>query len=167
MQNRPTSLPDRARKWVRRQTARMRLARRVRARWLARAEYEAAVRNRHRPPRRRDGSVDWAAIDDYVLLSNSAYFDMPWTLKDLMAGPMARFIELGEDTSVNIRVRARQMEFARGVAAGFRRRRARSEEKKRLVDATIMAELERRFGPQGSDGRYLIDVYLGKSDHNG
>lgn len=111
--------------------------------------------------------MDWAAIDDYVLLSDSAYFDMPWTLKDLMAGPMARFIELGEDTSVNIRVRARQMEFARGVVAGFRRRRARSEEKKRLVDATIMAELERRLGPQGSDGRYLIDVYLGKSDHNG
>lgn len=145
----------------------MRLARRVKARWLARAEYRAAIRKRHRPPRRRDGSVDWTAIDDYVLLADSAYFDMPWTLKDLMAGPMGRFIELGDDTSVNIRVRARQMEFARGVVAGFKHRRARSEKAKLQVDATVLTELERRLGPQGSDGRYLIEVYLGKRDHNG
>lgn len=111
--------------------------------------------------------MNWAAIDNYVLLQESAHFDMPWTLKALMDGPMGRFIELCEDPSTNVRVRARTMEFARSVPADFKRRRARSEETKRQVDETVLAELERRLGPQGSNGRYLIDVYLGKRDHNG
>ncbi|TAJ62531.1 hypothetical protein [Brevundimonas sp.] len=145
----------------------MRLARRIRARWLANAAYDAARRSRHHPPRLRNGSVDWAAIDSYVLLADAAHFDMPWTLEDLLAGPMGRFIDLCADESVNIRVRAREMEFARGVVAGFKHRRARSEKAKLRVDETVLAELGRRLGPQGSHGRYLIDVYLGNRDHNG
>lgn len=167
MQNRLNLLPDGTRSWVRRQAARVRLARRNHARWVARIAYEEAIRKRHKPPRRRDGSVDWAAIDSCVLLADSAHFDMPWTLQDFMAGPMGRFIQLCEDPAVNVRVRARQMEFARGVVSGFKLRRARSEKKKVQVEENVMAELERRLGPQGSDGRYLIDVYLGKRTHNG
>ncbi len=161
------SLRDGARRWVRRQAARIRLARRNKARWLARAEYEAARRKRHHPPRRRNGSVDWAAIDSGVLLAESAHFDMPWTLEDLLAGPISRFVALCEDRSVNIRVRAREMEFARGVVEGFKHRRARSETAKLRVEEAVLAELERRLAPQGADGRYLIDVYLGKRTHNG
>ncbi len=167
MQSRLSLFRDRTRRWLRRQAARVRLARRIKARWLARAAHEEAIRKRHKPPRRRNGSVDWAAIDCYVLLADSAHFDMPWTLEDLMAGPMGRFLELCEDPSVHVRVRAREMEFARGVVGGFKHRRARSEKAKLQVDETVMAELERRLGPQGSNGRYLIDVYLGKRDHNG
>lgn len=167
MENRLNRFPERTRKWLRRQAARVRLAKRIKTRWLAQAEREAAARKRHRPPRLRNGSVNWAAIDSYVLLSEAAWFDLPWTLNDLMNGPMGRFIELCEDSSIHIRTRARMMEFGRGVPANFKRRRTRSEQAKQQVDETVLAELERRLGPLGSDGRYLIDVYLGKRDHNG
>lgn len=126
-----------------------------------------ARRAAHKPPRRPDGSVDWAAIDSYVLLAEAAWYDMPKTLEGLMAGPMERFIQMAEDRSVPIRARAREMEFARGGPAAFKRRRARSPEAAAVVDATVLAELERRLADQGSDGRYLIDVYLGKRSHNG
>ena len=156
-----------ARRRVRRQIIRFRLYVRKEARWLDEVEAEQARRKAHQPPRRPDGSVDWAAIDSYVLLAKSAHYDMPLTLDDLMAGPMGRFIEMCEDESVNIRARAREMEFARGVVGGFKLRRAVSEEATLRVEETVLAELERRLGPQGSNGRYLIDVYLGKRDHNG
>lgn len=124
-------------------------------------------RKAHKPPRKADGSVDWSAIDDYVLLSEAAWYGMPKTLESMMAGPMERFIQLCEDRSVPIRARARMMEFARGTPANFKRRRARRPDAARRVDETVMAELESRLGPMGSDGRYLIDVYLGKRTHNG
>lgn len=126
-----------------------------------------ARRAAHRPPRHADGSVDWAAIDSYVLLSEAAYYAMPRTLAAFMAGPMERYIQLCEDRTVPIRARAREMEFARGTATGFKRRRTRSPEAAAAAEAGILAELERRLADQGSDGRYLIDVYLGKRTHNG
>lgn len=131
--------------------------------WRARR----AIRAAHKPPRRPDGSVDWAAIESYVLLSEAAWYDTPKTLEALMAGPMERFIQLCEDRSTPIRGRARIMEFARGAPAAFKRRRARKPEAAQQVDEAVMAELERRFADHGSDGSYLIDVYLGKRTHNG
>jgi|GEM_PF-4055096 len=131
--------------------------------WRARQARRAA----HQPPRKPDGSVDWAAIDSYVLLSEAAWYDVPKTLEAMMTGPMNRFIEMAEDRAVPIRGRAREMEFARIVPEAFKRRRARKPEAARRVDETVLAELERRLADQGSDGRYLIDVYLGKRTHNG
>ena len=126
-----------------------------------------AQRAAHTPPRRHDGSVDWDAIDSYVLLADAAYYDMPRSLDGFMTGPMRRFIELCEDRAVAIRARAREMEFARGVATEFKRRRTRSPAAAHAAETAILAELERRFADHGSDGRYLIDVYLGKRTHNG
>jgi len=131
--------------------------------WRAKRAQRAA----HRPPRLADGSVDWAAIDNYVLLSEAAWYDVPKTLEAMMAGPMNRFIQMAEDRSVPIRGRAREMEFARIVPEAFKRRRARTAAAAEAVDAAVIAELERRLADQGSDGRYLIDVYLGKRTHNG
>ncbi len=131
--------------------------------------WKAALARRaaHRPPRRPDGAVDWAAIDSYVLLADAAHYDMPRSLEAFVAGPMGRFIELCEDRSVPVRARAREMEFARGVATGFKRRQARRRGAVEAAETAILAELERRLADQGSDGRYLIDVYLGKRTHNG
>lgn len=131
--------------------------------WRAARAHRAA----HRPPRRPDGAINWAAIGSYVLLAEAAHYDMPRTLDGLMAGPMGRFIELCEDRTVPIRARAREMEFARGVVMGFKRRRARSPAAALAAETAILAELERRFADHESDGRYLIDVYLGKRTHNG
>lgn len=131
--------------------------------WRARR----AIRAAYKPPRQSDGSVDWAAIESYVLLSEAAWYDTPKTLEALMAGPMERFIQLCEDDSTAIRGRARIMEFARGAPEAFKRRRARKPDAAHRVDEAVMAELERRFADHGPDGRYLIDVYLGKRTHNG
>ena len=114
------------------------------------------------PPRHPDGGIDWSGMD-YVAVNNADYAHPARSLDELMAGPMKRMFDLcGEEKGV--RGSARILEFARGPALRFRDRHAdRADE----IDRVLMQELQRRFAHRGSDGAYLIDVFLGKRDHNG
>ncbi|GAA0869169.1 hypothetical protein GCM10009116_10050 [Brevundimonas basaltis] len=124
-----------------------------------RAALRASIR------RFQDGSVDWSTMD-YFTVSRVANLEPPRTLEALLGGPLKRIFDICEDET-GIRVAARAMEFAPGPVARLKDRHARSESQAREVDAAVMAELERRFGKRGSDGRYLVDCYLGKRTHNG
>jgi hypothetical protein len=129
---------------------------------------ERARRKAHRarpapwPPRHPEGDIDWSDMD-YVEVNNADYAHPARSLDELMAGPMKRMFDLcGEDKPV--RVSARILEFARGPAFRFRDRRPdRTDE----IERVLMLEVQRQFAHRGSDGAYLIDVYLGKRDHNG
>ena len=114
------------------------------------------------PPRHSDGRIDWSGMD-YVEVNNADYDHPARSLDELMAGPMKRMFDLcGEDEPV--RASARVLEFARGPAFRFRDRHPdRAEE----IERVLMLEVQRRFAHRGPSGAYLIDVYLGKRDHNG
>ena len=101
----------------------------------------------------------------YVEVRDADCQEGPRTLDVLLDGPMKRLFDICDETE-GVRGAARVMEFARGPVARFKHRYALSEQEARQVDDMVMAELERRFGWRGSDGRYLIDVYLGYRDHN-
>jgi hypothetical protein len=103
---------------------------------------------------------------DYFEVSTVDRLEGPRTLEALMGGPLKRLFDICEEETA-LRVRARAMEFAPGPVARFKHRRARSEPRALEVDAAVAAELERRFGSRGADGRHLIDCYLGKRTHNG
>lgn len=113
----------------------------------------------------QDGSIDWSTMD-YFKVSRVDGLEGPRTLEALLGGPLKRLFDICEEET-GIRGRARAMEFAPGPVARFKDRHARTESQAREVDAAVLAELERRFGKHGSDGRYLIDCYLGKRTHNG
>lgn len=117
------------------------------------------------PPRLPDGAIDWSAMT-YVQVNEVDYEFKPATLEALLGGPMKRMLDLCDEDAA-VRASARVMEFARGPVWRFKDRHARSQAEARQVDAAVMTELERRFGDRGSDGRYLIDVFLGSRDHNG
>lgn len=124
-----------------------------------RAALRASIR------RFQDGSIDWSTMD-YHTVSRVDGLEESRTLEALVGGPLKRIFDICEEET-GIRGAARAMEFAPGPVARFKERYARSESQAREVDAAVMAELERRFGERGSDGRYLIDCYLGKRTHNG
>lgn len=124
-----------------------------------RAALRASIR------RFQDGSIDWSTMD-YFKVSRVDGLEGPRTLEALLGGPLKRIFDICEADG-GIRGAARAMEFAAGPVARFKHRHARSEGRAREVDAAVMVELERRFGHRGEDGRYLIDVYLGKRTHNG
>ena len=98
----------------------------------------------------------------YVEVNNADYAHPARSLEELMAGPMKRMFDLcGEEEGV--RGSARTLEFARGPAFRFMNRHP---DRAAEIERVLMEEVRRQFAHRGSDGAYLIDVFLGKRTHN-
>lgn len=140
-------------------------------RWAATEDPGTAATRRLRDsnpvpkPLRPGDPVDWSVMT-YVQVNDADHRVRPSTLQAMMDGPFKRMLDLcGEDQPV--RASARVMEFARGPVARFKDRHAATPEGAQAVDDAVMAVLEQRLAHRGSDGRYLIDVFLGHRTHNG
>ncbi len=113
------------------------------------------------PPRHPDGAIDWSNMT-YVEVNAT---DQAWparSLDELMSGPMKRMFDLCGETE-GVRGSARVLEFARGPAYRFK---SRHPERADEIERVVMQEVRRRFAHRGSDGAYLIDVFLGNRTHN-
>src|SRR5690606_32917105 len=105
--------------------------------------------------------IDWSNMT-YVEVNAT---DQAWPARSLderMSGPTKRMFDLCGETE-GARGRARVLEFARGPAY---RVHSRQPVRADAIEGGVTHEVRRRFAHRGSDGAYLIDVFVGNRTHN-
>lgn len=121
-----------------------------------------------RPSRQDAGPPpDWSCISDYYALAQAANAAYALAPDAFLAGPFRRFLEICSDPADNARVRARAMEFGRGVLKGYCRTLAEAGGDAAAIESRARALAADWFArPEVPDGDYMLEVLDGVSTHN-